>query len=497
MKTKNIITVLLIAVILASCAPAAKVVPTETPVPPTETPVPPTETPVPPTETPVPIPTLSPETVGGLEGIPDPHATNPELFNLTRPDAPIPQFASAFGVNPEEVGQLTPQLLTGVDGKPFVVMVTGDLPSTNYDESGIPLMIAEQGEDGEWGWREATSRRLAEKAGVELGTAGRYADSTVSPLIKNYFTLLVSDWEFHWNTTDHPLRPTLDSFDFRYPDDIIRYSQRNEIPLQVHHLIFGDRNTLPDWLLRGNFSREQLLDIIENHIVEVMGRYRGKVSEWTVINELSGLPWHTSFWYEKLGSNLDWIEMAFRVAHDTDPNAKLILNDAGIEFYGGDSLYGSQRAEETFQLVRKLREDGVPIDGVGFQMHLYGKDFKTEQEIQQRLEALRRNIRRYREIGVEVYVTEMDIRMNGVLGNPPERNLTQARAYQAIMDVLLEEGVNSISIFGVRDKDSWLENPNINGADAPNSDPLLFDDNGFPKPSYYAVVASFFKHFNR
>jgi endo-1,4-beta-xylanase len=433
--------------------------------------------------------------VDGLK-IPDPKASNPEFFNLTSPDSPIFQFANAFGVKPEEVGNLTPQLLTGVDGKQFVVLTTGNLAATaNFDETGIPLLMSEQEEDGEWVWSKTTLKMLAEKGNLEIGVAGLYADISTAPIIEKYFNLLVSDWEFHWNTTSPPLRPDIDSFNFRFGDDIINYSQRKNIPLQVHHLLFGDQSALPNWLLQGNFSRDQLLTIIQNHVRQVVSRYKGKVSEWTVINEIYGVPWNGSFWYERLGSNTDWIELAFKTTHEIDPSAKLILNDAGIEFYGGDPLYGRERANNVFNLVKTLIEKGVPIEGVGFQMHLYGKDLLTQQQIDQRIEALKKNIKRYQEIGIDVYITEFDIRMNGVQGTQEERFRIQAQAYEAITKAAIESGVTSISIFGVKDKDSWLENPNIAGPDAKNSDPLLFDDNGLPKPSYFTIIKALLEKF--
>src|SRR3990172_3226144 len=79
--------------------------------------------------------------IDGLQ-VPDPHVSNPELFDITKPDSPIVEFANAFGVTPQEVGELTPELKTAADGSQFVVLTTSDLPSTaNFDESGTPLVM--------------------------------------------------------------------------------------------------------------------------------------------------------------------------------------------------------------------------------------------------------------------------------------------------------------------------------------------------------------------
>lgn len=201
------------------------------------------------------------------------------------------------------------------------------------------------------------------------------------------------------------------------------------------------------------------------------------------------MPWYQSFWNNSFSSNTDWIELAFTKAHEIDPLAVLLLNDAGIEFYGGDPLYGRDRTDKIFNLAKSLKEREVPIDGIGFQMHLYGEDFMTQSQIEARTNALAINILRYREAGFEVYVTEWDIRMNNVPRSESEEVRIQANAYKAIMQVLVRTGVKSISFFGVKDSQSWLENPDINGPDAKDSNPLLFDDNGQPKMSYYAILS--------
>ncbi len=144
MKIKNIITVLLVTIILASCASAAKVVPKETAMPTsTFTPIPTS------TATPTPIPTVN------VEGqiIPDPHFSNPELFNLDSADSPIVQFANAFAVKSADVKFQSPQLITSKDGQQFIVLTTLDIPATkDTDETGIPLFIAAKNVNGEWVW---------------------------------------------------------------------------------------------------------------------------------------------------------------------------------------------------------------------------------------------------------------------------------------------------------------------------------------------------------
>ncbi|MGB9845842.1 MAG: endo-1,4-beta-xylanase [Methanothermobacter tenebrarum] len=305
--------------------------------------------------------------------------------------------------------------------------------------------------------------------------------------------LWVSSWELNWFVSYGGLRPNREKFDFREMDTLVQHARSLQLPIMALHLVAGGQAFIPSWLARGNFSKEELLSILHEHITTVVRRYKGRVKRWVVVNELFGLPWEggerlSSFWHDRLGPGYEWVEMAFKWAHEADPESELVLNDFGIEF-PGYLLYDRSRDQKVYELVRSLKEKNVPIHGIGFQMHLYGKDFLTPRDLDAKVEALRGNIQKYRDLGVEVLVTEFDVRLGGVPGSQEERFELQGKVYESMLRACLESGVKSFSVFGLVDKWSWLEDPNLRsphgGADA---DPLLFDDNYQPKPSWHAVM---------
>ena len=312
-------------------------------------------------------------------------------------------------------------------------------------------------------------------------------------LLLDSANLLVSSWDLNWVKPYDGLRPARDKYDFGEMDALVTFASEHRIRILALHLIAGGPYFIPSWLSDGTFTKGELLSIVRDHITTVVTRYKGRVNTWVVINELFGLPWETdrrlsSFWYDRLGPSLEWVEQAFRWANEADPDAKLILNDFSIEF-PGYLLYDRSHDQKMFELVRSLKDKNVPIHGIGFQMHLYGKDFLDPSDLDTKTEALRRNIQKYFDLGVEVLITEFDVRLGGVPGSQEERFELQGKVYKSILRTCLESGVKSFSIFGLVDKDSWLEDPSLQsphgGADA---DPLLFDDNYHPKPSWYAMM---------
>ena len=120
-----------------------------------------------------------------------------------------------------------------------------------------------------------------------------------------------------------------------------------------HNLAWPADN--PTWLTSVPYSRDQLIGILHEHIQTVVGHFRGKVAQWDVVNEGIG-----GFWWDHIGP--EYIDMAFRWAHEADPAAKLFYNDFGAEGLGGKS-------DQVYALVRGLKQRGVPIDGVGLESH--------------------------------------------------------------------------------------------------------------------------------
>jgi hypothetical protein len=227
MKIKNIVTVLLVAFILASCAPAAKVVPTKTAISTsTFTPVPTS------TATPTPIPTVN------VEGqiIPDPHFSNPEFFNLDNADSPIVQFANAFAIKPADVKLQNPQLFTSKDGQQFIVLATSDIPdSKDIDQTGIPLFVAEKSDNNEWVWSSTSIKQMCYFNGLKCGTTiALEGNPRYDELLINEFSIINSGGTSPQSVATEGLR---------YEKKYSLFAQENGISFRPAHLFdWGEQN---------------------------------------------------------------------------------------------------------------------------------------------------------------------------------------------------------------------------------------------------------------
>jgi len=432
MKTKNIITVLLIAVILASCAPAAKVVPTETPVPPTETPVPPTETPVP-------IPTLSPETVGGLEGIPDPHATNPELFDLTKQGATIPQFVNAMRmVGIEVMGE---QIVQGInfqelkdkDGRPFVIAAYNLNPDPNKTgeplEGPIPLLIAEQGKNGEWAWRKIDItdgfRHYAKE--VQITTESGWGNSQLRAAVEDGWKYFRDTWvitNLGEETTYHPTDPNkLNEEKLLFADRFISRAPA-EGRIVAGHLIWTypgpnpNKPILPSYII--DASPEQLVGYTTQHARQVVEylcqKYPTKEFDFVVAAELTS---GNLFRKKGVPLNLDNLESSFVVNAYEEVNGILkkynrVRGPQGNRLAYSDFITSLKdpHIEGIEKILVTLKERGL-IDVFYLQLR-YGPNLDpkrppTEKQLSDFIEALTNKT------GVPVILSEV-----GVSGSSPE-----------------------------------------------------------------------------
>jgi hypothetical protein len=166
--------------------------------------------------------------VGNLS-VPDPRVTNPELFDLRKPDAPIPQFVNAMRmagieITAEQVAQgITYEALKDKDGNPFVVAVYNLAPSLFPEQyrdlaGPIPLMIAEKGEDGEWRW----SVNVLKNHGITIRFTGWQPDIHI---IKNQADGLLSAWEFIFDNYDPPIISQPGQYNFRYADSYVNFAK--------------------------------------------------------------------------------------------------------------------------------------------------------------------------------------------------------------------------------------------------------------------------------
>jgi endo-1,4-beta-xylanase len=278
--------------------------------------------------------------------------------------------------------------------------------------------------------------------------------------IQNEFNIIVAENAFKWDA----VRPSRTTFNFTDTDALVNFAQANNMKIRGHTLVWHSQ--LPGWLTSGAFTRDEVIQILREHILTFVGRYAGVVWAWDVVNEAidDSANLRNSFWLQKIGP--EYIRLAFEFAREADPNARLYYNDYSIEGLNAKS-------EAVYNLVRDLKNQGAPIDGVGWQMHqVNGFRMGMRHE---------KNARRLANLGLELSITEMDVRIS--LPTTPEKLQEQANAYRgAIYFCLRKSYCKAFLLWGFTDKYSWIPSTFPGWGDA-----LIFDANYQPKPAYFAL----------
>ena len=306
-------------------------------------------------------------------------------------------------------------------------------------------------------------RDAARSAGKLVGAAvqsGLLADGRYGPVFSRHFNYVTAEYEMKWD----PIERVRGSNDFGGGDAIVSYALGNGMQVKGHALIW--HGSVPSWV--NSLSPADLRVAFENHIRSVAEHFRGRVYAWDVVNEAvaddgSGL--RDTVFRQKLGDQ--YIADAFRIARQADPQALLFYND-----YGGEGL--NLKSNRIYELVQNLRVQGVPIDGVGLQMHITASNPPSDANVAA-------NMRRLTALGLSVNISEMDVRIRDL---PAQTRLeTQKSVYRSIVAVCVAEPrCDGITFWGFTDAHSWIDAQF--GAD----DPLLFDDQYGAKPAYFGVL---------
>lgn len=318
-------------------------------------------------------------------------------------------------------------------------------------------------------------------------------DSKATALIKQQFNTISPENLLKWG----PVHPQPDTYNFKPADDYVKFGQDNKMFIVGHTLMWHQQT--PKWVFEdaaGNpVSREVLLKRLEDHINTVVGRYKGKIGGWDVVNEAiddQQGDLRKTKWLEILGE--DFAAKAFEYAHKADPKAELYYNDY--------SLYRPEKRAGTIKLVKSLQAKGIKVAAIGMQGH-YGLTKPSIEQIEESIVA-------FSKLGVKVNFTELDI---DVLPNPSRRqgaDIAETFATDAKYNVYttgLPDSVQQqltkryadlfalfrkhravidrITLWGVTDNDSWLNDWPIRGR---TSYPLLFDRSYQPKPALRAVL---------
>ena len=269
-------------------------------------------------------------------------------------------------------------------------------------------------------------------------------------------------------------------FTFTEADKLVDYAKANNTIVRGHTLVWYSQ--VPDWFFEdvnspdGVASKELLLERERTHIRTILNHYKEKygtadggspIKYWDVVNEVisDDGEYRNSKWYQIAG--LDYIRVAFETAHEVDPSLKLYINDYNIE-------RNNAKTNKLYELVKLLKSEGVPIDGVGLQMHV---------SIDVSIESIKNSIEKYESIpGIEIQVTELDAAM-GVKNEAVTKEvlIKQGRFYKKLFDLFKSKSdrITAVVIWGIIDDTSWVK----------ESKPLLFDGKYKAKPAFYSIVS--------
>jgi endo-1,4-beta-xylanase len=288
------------------------------------------------------------------------------------------------------------------------------------------------------------------------------AEPDYAAAVAHQFDDVTAEYEMKWGQIERQRGVR----DFAGADAIVAFAAAHGMTVKGHALVWhGDS---PAWL--ESLGPAEVRQALREHVAATAGRYRGRVRAWDVVNEAiaddrPGL--RDTVYLRKLGP--DYIAEAFALAHEADRDALLVYND-----YGGEGL--NRKSDDVYALVRDLVERGVPIGGVGLQMHLDAASRPATAD-------LARNVARLAALGLRVNISEMDVRVARVAGDRTAKLAEQRRVYHDVVGVCLAEPrCDAVTFWGFTDRHSWIDA--FFGAD----DPLLFDDAYAAKPAYFGVL---------
>ncbi len=323
-------------------------------------------------------------------------------------------------------------------------------------------------------------------------------DTNLLTLIAREFNAITANNAMKWEG----LQPKLNEFNWQIADKFVDFGQQNNMQITGHVLVWHKQ--IPNYVFLKDdkiISKKLLLQRMEQHISNVMERYK-KVTEWDVVNEaIVGGKWLESKWYKIIGP--DYVKRAFQFARNANPSATLIYNDYGIT--------NPKKQQAILGLLSKLNNSGVRVDGVGMQSHFsLEKNFPSTDMIEQTIETFARQ-------GCQVFITELDVdvlprawkyvrqpplqqlHINEIsireakyldpypIGLPEKVSKELADRYASIFNVFSRQSdnISRVTVWGTLDTESWKHDWPILGR---TNYPLLFDNKGNPKQAYFSVL---------
>ncbi|MBL4561425.1 MAG: endo-1,4-beta-xylanase [Labilibaculum sp.] len=317
-------------------------------------------------------------------------------------------------------------------------------------------------------------------------------DTAAVKVVKKQFNAIVAENCMK----SESVQPKEGQFDFSLADKFVEFGERNNMYVTGHTLIWHSQ--VPGWFFideKGNdVSRNVLIERMKNHITTVVGRYKGRIKGWDVVNEaiLDDGSWRKSKFYEIIGE--DFVRLAFEFAHEADPKAELYYNDY--------SMANSGKREGVIAMVKKLQEQDVRIDGIGMQGHL-GLNYPEINEFEKSIES-------FAALDVKVMITELDITLLPMPRQNVGADVSASFEYQQEMNPYAEElpdsvnyvfekryldffklflkhqeKISRVTLWGVNDAQSWRNDWPMYGR---TDYSLLFDRNNQPKPVVQKII---------
>jgi len=313
------------------------------------------------------------------------------------------------------------------------------------------------------------------------------ADAAYAALVREQCRIVVAENAMKWGS----LRPSAEGFRFDEADALVAFAEANWMKIRGHNLVWHQSN--PKWL-DATATKENARELLVTHIETVAGRYAGRMHSWDVVNEAirvedgraDGL--RNSLWLRLIGE--DYIELAFQTAREADPQALLTYNEYGIE---EETRAGEQKREAVIEMLRRMVARRVPVDAVGVQSHIAAAATASGSQTadSQYAAGLMRFIAAARELGLQVFITEMDVNDRALAAEIAGRDAAVAAAYKQYLELALgDPAVKAVLTWGITDRYTWLGHEE-GRADGKPERPLLFDAAGKAKASFYAVRDAF------
>ncbi len=329
--------------------------------------------------------------------------------------------------------------------------------------------------------------------GTALNTRQIFGEDIMGvELTETHFNAITPENITKWSL----IHPEPGEYNFEPADRFVEFGEKNGMHMVGHTLVWHSQ--VPDWVFKdkeGSFlDREALLERMRDHIHTVVGRYKGRIHAWDVVNEAlnDDGTMRETHWYNIIGK--DYLIKAFEFAHEADPDAELLYNDYSLE--------NPAKRKGAVRLIKYLQENGAPVTGIGTQGHWHIPHPSLEE--------IDKTIAEFAALGIDVMVTELDIDVLPAAWNysgadismvagmedgldpytdglPDDVQQELTERYREIFELFLKhrDVITRVSFWGVTDGDNWKNNFPVRGR---TNHPLLFDRDWQPKPAFYSVV---------